>query len=60
MFAARNASQKKLRKSVQLMRVTPRKEESTKPNTKLAKRLTMTGNKILCNIIPMAKDVTVT
>eukprot|EP00957_Ditylum_brightwellii_P081247 6180417-Ditylum_brightwellii.AAC.1 len=29
------------------------------PNAKLAKRLTMTRDKILHNVIPMAKDVTV-
>eukprot|EP00957_Ditylum_brightwellii_P158961 12099142-Ditylum_brightwellii.AAC.1 len=56
-FAMRNASQKKPRKAVQLVRATPREEGSTEPNTKLAKRFTVTGDKILHDIIPMTEDI---
>eukprot|EP00957_Ditylum_brightwellii_P011192 847512-Ditylum_brightwellii.AAC.1 len=58
-FAARNVSQKKLRRATHLVRATLREEGSAKPNTKLAKRLTVTRDKILHNIITVAKDVTI-
>eukprot|EP00957_Ditylum_brightwellii_P079004 6008852-Ditylum_brightwellii.AAC.1 len=58
-FSTRSVSQKKLRKAVQLMRATLREDESAKPNTKLAKRLTVTGDKILHVVIQMSKDVTI-
>eukprot|EP00957_Ditylum_brightwellii_P028344 2140578-Ditylum_brightwellii.AAC.1 len=32
---------------------------SAKPNVKLAKRLTMTGDEILHDVIPMDKDITI-
>eukprot|EP00957_Ditylum_brightwellii_P134382 10244921-Ditylum_brightwellii.AAC.1 len=44
---------------MQLIRATPREEGSTKPNAKQAKRLTITGDKILHDVILMAKDVTI-
>jgi hypothetical protein len=47
LFPTRNASQKRLRKAAHLVRATPREEGSTKPNTKLAKRPTVTGTKNL-------------
>ena len=50
-FPTRNASQKRLRKAAHLVRATPREEGSTKPNTKLAKRPTVTGTKNLHNAI---------
>eukprot|EP00957_Ditylum_brightwellii_P180834 13776733-Ditylum_brightwellii.AAC.1 len=58
-LAMRNASQKQLRKPAQLVRATSRDEGSIKLNAKQEKRLTMTGDNILNNIIPMAKDVTI-
>eukprot|EP00957_Ditylum_brightwellii_P154604 11766840-Ditylum_brightwellii.AAC.1 len=58
-FAIRNASRKRLRKAAQLVKYTPRDEEITKPNAKLAKRLTMTGTKNPHNITPMSEDITI-
>eukprot|EP00957_Ditylum_brightwellii_P158017 12028416-Ditylum_brightwellii.AAC.1 len=58
-FATRNASQKNLRKAAQLIRATPREEGSAEPNAKLAKRLAMTGDKILHDSTPMAEDITI-
>eukprot|EP00957_Ditylum_brightwellii_P186071 14166871-Ditylum_brightwellii.AAC.1 len=54
-----NANQKKLRKAVQLARATLREEGNVKPNTNLAKLLTMTGDKILHDVILIAKDITI-
>eukprot|EP00957_Ditylum_brightwellii_P060112 4564864-Ditylum_brightwellii.AAC.2 len=59
MFATRSASQKDLRKQAQLIRATPRKEGSARPNVKQAKRLTMIRDKILHNVTPMAMDITI-
>eukprot|EP00957_Ditylum_brightwellii_P164422 12517715-Ditylum_brightwellii.AAC.2 len=58
MFATKNASQKYLRKAVKLIRATQREEGSARPHERQAKRLTMTGDKILHNVIPMAKEPT--
>eukprot|EP00957_Ditylum_brightwellii_P150281 11444710-Ditylum_brightwellii.AAC.1 len=41
------------------MRATPREEGSAKSNTKLAKRLTVTGTENPHDVIPMAKDITI-
>eukprot|EP00957_Ditylum_brightwellii_P107010 8165248-Ditylum_brightwellii.AAC.1 len=57
MFATRTVSQKKLRKATQLVRATPREEGSAKPNAKLTKRLTMTGDNILQDAIQVTKDI---
>eukprot|EP00957_Ditylum_brightwellii_P098802 7526850-Ditylum_brightwellii.AAC.2 len=55
----KNASQKKLRKAAQLVRAIPREEGSTNPNVKHAKRLTVTGDEILHDVILMTKDVSI-